>query len=346
MHLSNRNKALAALLAAAVLAGCSARNPDYQNEGDGPSLEVPPGLELPRGSSNMSLPELPARSAAITASELLIQPEEVRVRRNGQQRWLVISAEPALVWERVGAFFAKNGFELEKQQPAIGIMETVWTENRDAIPESFIREMVTKAFPKAFSSPYLDKFRVRLEQVDGATELYLSHYGVEQVERGEDDVLTWQSRPADPELTNTMLLRMLLHFGVSEQQASEAMATAEQAPERARLENGGLRLDDAFPRAWRRVGIALDRSGLVVLDRNRAERTYFVRPVEPVQEVSGGGQGLFGNLFGTEDDAAEQTFRVVLNPEGDSTLVQIQDRAGKPASNAQALLERLRDQLR
>ncbi len=42
-----------------------------------------------------------------------------------------------------------------------------------------------------------------------------------------------------------------------------------------------LEVDDGLDRAWRRVGIALDRSGFTVEDRDRAAGLYFVRYVDP-----------------------------------------------------------------
>ena len=45
--------------------------------------------------------------------------------------------------------------------------------------------------------------------------------------------------------------------------------------------NGVLTLDEPFDRAWRRVGLALDRVGFTVEDRDRAKGLYYVRYVDP-----------------------------------------------------------------
>ena len=63
-------------------------------------------------------------------------------------------------------------------------------------------------------------------------------------------------------------------------------ATAPAARRRARACVEGrptptLQVDDGFDRAWRRVGIALDRSGFTVEDRDRGQGLYFVRYVDP-----------------------------------------------------------------
>ena len=42
-----------------------------------------------------------------------------------------------------------------------------------------------------------------------------------------------------------------------------------------------MALNDQFDRAWRRVGLALDRVGFTVEDRDRSKGLYFVRYVDP-----------------------------------------------------------------
>ena len=80
---------------------------------------------------------------------------------------------------------------------------------------------------------------------------------------------------ANPDLEAEMLTRLMVRFGTSEPQAVAAVAQAAAQPERARLEKGGdglprLVVDESFDRAWRRVGLALDRSGFTVVDRDRS----------------------------------------------------------------------------
>ena len=54
-----------------------------------------------------------------------------------------------------------------------------------------------------------------------------------------------------------------------------------------------LIVDDNFDRSWRRIGLALDRVGFTVEDRERASGLYYVRYVDSddrgVQEKSTGG---------------------------------------------------------
>jgi outer membrane protein assembly factor BamC len=82
-----------------------------------------------------------------------------------------------------------------------------------------------------------------------------------------------------------MMRRLMVRLGVQEARAKAGLEQASAAPRAhmTRLQDGGGRLaiDDPFDRAWRRVGLALDRVGFTVEDRDRSKGLYFVRYVDP-----------------------------------------------------------------
>jgi len=110
---------------------------------------------------------------------------------------------------------------------------------------------------------------------------------------------------------------------------------------------GALQVDDGFDRAWRRVGLALDRSGFTVEDRDRAQGLYYVRYVDPKKDK--GEAGFFGKLFGKDESASNLSrYRISLKGQADSTLVTVLDNQGAPETGdaAQRILERLATDLR
>src|ERR1019366_1359380 len=138
----------------------------------------------------------------------------------------------------------------------------------------------------------------------GTTEIYISHRGMEEVyiSSSADNTQTkWQPRPPDPDLEAEMLRRLLSRFGVQQERAKVEVAVA-QAPARATLikgqdGSGTLSIDDQFDRAWRRVGLALDRIGFTVEDRDRSKGLYFVRYVDPdADNNSAKSKGFFAKL--------------------------------------------------
>ena len=101
------------------------------------------------------------------------------------------------------------------------------------------------------------------------------------------------------------------------------------------LQNNGtgpLVVNDGFDRAWRRVGVALDRSGFTVEDRDRTQGVYFVRYIDPA--FAGKDEpNLFQKLFswGKKDDEGGPTrYRVSVKAEGDRSIVSVLNGQGVP----------------
>ena len=141
----------------------------------------------------------------------------ITLEQAGNQRWLVVSAPPDQVWPKVREFWTRNGFALKRDDPTIGIMETDWLENRADIPQDGIRAVLKKYLDVLYSAPTRDRFRVRLERAAGgnATDVYLTHSGVEEVAVGgasasASNTYIWQRRPSDPELEAEMLNRLMV----------------------------------------------------------------------------------------------------------------------------------------
>lgn len=248
-----------------------------------PPLDVPPDLTGPATDDRYIVPDLkPSESKTYSAysRELANGQNEgvtrllpansdesmVRTERSGTQRWLVIKREPEMVWPIVKDFWEGMGFGIKVEMPEAGVIETDWAENIAVTPQNILLRTV--------STIERDKFRTRLERGDtGTTEIYISHRGMD--------------RPADPDLEAEMLARLVVYFGVAKEQAKSIVANSKDK-DRAYLdpENGSiLTIDEAFDRSWRRVGLALDRIGFTVEDRDRSAGIYFVRYVDPDNKI-------------------------------------------------------------
>ncbi len=322
---------------------------DYKKSQTLPSLEVPPDLTKSSIDDSLAVPDIdPAGSATLSAyngerrdpqaraasENVLPQQSDIHVERDGNKRWLVIQGEPEQIYPKVREFWLQNGFLLKREDPRIGIMETDWLENRADIPTDIIRSTISKVFDSLYSSATRDKFRIRLERgkETGTTEVYISHQGVEEVVSGNSTV--FQPRPSDPELEVEMLNRLIVYFGVDQQKAKTLLAEKEAQTPRAQLTRDAagasfLRLEEDFSRAWRRTGLALDRVGFTVEDRDRSRGLYFVRYVDPLKDDKkdkgflsklkfwGGSDKLDSNQYLVSVVGEESTSRiVVLNKDG------------------------------
>jgi outer membrane protein assembly factor BamC len=307
-----------------------------------------------------------------------------RIERQGSQRWLVVEAPPEKVWTTVQDFWTESGFALRMQSPETGIMETEWAERRARVPDTWLRAQLSKALNTLYSTAERDKFRTRLETDGKVTEIYVSHRGmVEELTGIYKESSVWVPRASDPELEAEFLRRLMLKFSPEQTTSAPrggaagagaaanvgaaasagaaagagAMAAVAPPPDRARIVQADGRsyveLQDGFDRSWRQVGLALDRGGFTVEDRDRSRGTFFVRYVDPEQEART--TGVLDRVFGTgksSKDLSGRRYRIVVESADPGSRVGVLGDDGLPPSTdadrriATQIVGLLRDQLR
>ncbi|MBU1689996.1 MAG: outer membrane protein assembly factor BamC [Gammaproteobacteria bacterium] len=364
------------------MAGCGStsllesKKIDYKSAGKLPPLEIPPDLTSPTADNRFAVPDVsPQGSATLSVynkeragqpqttaatSNLLPSQDKVRVERAGSQRWLVVNATPEQIWPVAKEFWQENGFLIKLEVPESGVMETDWAENRAKIPQDAIRSVLSKVMDGLYSTAERDKFRTRLERgaEQGTTEIYISHRGMYEVIEGGDggNRTVWQPRPADPELEADMLRRLMVRFGVDEVR-SQAMMVADGKRERAKVTRtqegaGSLTVFDTFDRAWRRVGLALDRVGFTVVDRDRSKGLYFVRYVDPDIDGKKDEKGFMSKLAFWKSDSKNQDkleqyrIQVMATSEGSAVNILNKDGAVDNSETATRILNLLLEQLK
>jgi outer membrane protein assembly factor BamC len=376
MHMKTLFLGIVCFAAAAALAACSTfelptKKIEYKSAGKLPPLDVPPDLTRPTGDERFVVPDAGARGAATysayqrdregrsetTGSGVVLPAQsDARVERAGTQRWLVIKGEPEKLWPVVKDFWQEIGFIVNVEMPEAGVMETDWAENRARVPDGIIRNTLGKLLDSVYSTSERDKFRTRLERgaQPGTTEVYISHRGMEEVYVSlAEEQTKWQPRPSNPELEAEMLRRMMVRLGVPDERARAQVASTPQPP-RATLQKGGegaaLAMNEQFDRAWRRVGLALDRVGFTVEDRDRSKGVYFVRYIDPgIDNKSAENKGWFSRLkfWGSDPKKAEQ-YRVVVKDMGERAEVNVlnKDGAREQSATGNRILTLLHEQLK
>lgn len=337
------------------------------------ALEVPPDLARPAGDDLATVPaegaatfsklatKTPTENAAPAASAGVNQTQAstnkpARLERDGALRWLVVQGDPERVWVKAREYFLLNNLKLNVEDPKAGILESDWVERPANIGSGFFGNVLSRIH----STGLRDKIRVRIERgrAAGTSEIYVAHQGLEEVVTsggGDQTVRTaWQPRAADSEMEADILAKLLGHFGVDESQAKTQVAAANA--ERVPLVKGELILaQDDLDAAWRRVGLAMDRSGVIIEDRDRSAGIYYVRYLDSKQ--AGKRRGVFSWLFSDSDkgagpDAKEELpkdrFQVRLKAQTTGTSVAVFDVKGEPdtSSSGQQLLSVLQQQLR
>ena len=360
----NATTRLGLLGLAATLSACSVLETDkinYKSATKGATLEVPPDLTQLSQETRYTVPGGAVSAAAFEAGQAQrprgtanAAPQaigDVKIERDGNQRWLVVNRAPDQLWEPVRDFWLESGFVFTTEQPKLGILETDWAENRAKLPQDIIRSTIGKVFDSLYSTGERDKFRTRMERTaSGATEIFITHRGMQEVyTSAQKDHTIWQPRAADPELETEFLRRLMVKLGVSEEQAKAAATAPVPVAAGARMatvnEVPVVQLDEGFDRAWRRVGVSLDRTGFTVEDRDRSQGVYFVRYVAPADKKE---KGFFSKLFSSSDAAAPLKYRIVVRSEGNQSTVSVLNASGAPdnSANAQRIVRVLFDDLK
>ena len=374
----------ATLALAASLAGCgmlSSVLPDDKIDYGTASrkvqpLDVPPDLtQLAR--DNRYAPQAGAVSASAlgaarpaatsgagaTPTVAITQAGDTHLARMGQQQWLVSPRSPEEVWPLVRQFFLDRNFKFTKEDAASGVLETDWVENRANLPKDLIRSTIGQVLDRLYDSGLRDRFTIRvLRGADGkGSEVYVAHHGLEEVYTSRDGSTTWTNRAADPALETELLTRLMQALSpvavaatpASGASAPDATAPVVQVAAKARVLSGQpgatLEVDDGMERTWRRVGLALDRTGFTVEERDRALATYAVRYVDP--KIAGQDSPNFiSKLFGAKEPAelALGRYRIVLKTVGNSTQITVQKPNGDPdnSESAQRIAQQLVDELK
>lgn len=321
-------------------------------------LEVPPDLTAQSADEQFLIPG-ESNSGSVSATEfysggsarpagsrpqaqvepVLVSSDEVKIKRVGNLRSLEVKMPPEQLWPKLREFWKETGFELAVDDPKIGLMETNWAENRADIPLDGVRRIIGTVFDGIYSSNTRDRYRTRVEPIEGGVEIFVTHRGMEEnytdQNQAAQTTMAWMNRPADPELEAEMLNRLMVKLtGIKEaSQASGRPVGQELISVQKKPDGTSIVLAEDFPLAWRRVGFGLDRAGFIVEDRDRSNGVYYVKYIPDSASAEGEKKGFLGRIFGGSSNntslKADQRFQVLVAPEGDrSTLVKFTSERG------------------
>jgi outer membrane protein assembly factor BamC len=324
------------------------------------TLDVPPDLSQLNRETRYLIP-----GDSVSANELNkivptkndIAPSQIadiRMEHVGSEHWLVIKRSASSVWPLLKQFWIDNGYAVQSEDSKTGFLETDWLDNKKELPKDFISRTLNKYLSSATSSGIRDKFITRLESKDNEIEVSIAHRAIEEVQLNALVPGTaWRARASDPELENEFLRRLMIALGAPEAQAQELAAKSQaNSAKRSNLQPSSTQTVIAYPESfdtsWRRVGVALDRSGFTVEDRDRKSGLYYVRFVE--RTVEGKEPGFFSRLFGeSSTPEGPQRYRIKLEMVNDrESTISVLNASGEPLrSNAsQKIAQLLMDELK
>ena len=333
----------AVVICLGMLSACSTYDREYKDSSSLPPLDVPPDLTEPDWNQRMAIPgrggdkvsalETSRRETdgsqpmptANSATMVLPEFQDVKVLRDGNVRWLEMKASGEALWPELRAFWKEQNIELSKDEPALGLMETEWHEQRGGLPKYGLQGLLSKVTNYLKDSGVRDRYHLRLERAaNGVTNVYITVQRAELIGdmSAEDPALRWQLVSPNPELEANVLTKLMVFLGSTQAEAEQQVASETNLTTATELtrENGVpvLRIKDSFNSVWRRTGVALDRAGLYVEQQNRAEGIYYFT-------YTGDGENkkrFFSKLFGSDDGLeVNKVYEVHLRQEGDEILI-------------------------
>ena len=370
-----------------VLGGCSALGINfsddkvqYEASNTRANLEVPPDL-APIPNDNRF--EVPARPGVVSANAETARMEAAgevkaergaivqrtvvsKMMRDGASRWLRVNADAEQLWTVVQDFWPSVGLVVRRQDPKTGYMETEWAENKAKLPQDIIRGTIGKVLDFAYSTGERDQYRCRIERnEDGTSDIFITHRSMVEVVTGsQSDSTMWQPGPADPTMEAEMLQRLALRIDSEFNPEAEPAAKAADIVQQQDLTKKEARSDvvkgadgkleavvlkEPFDRAWRTVGLVVDRMGFELVDRDRAAGYFAVRYLDPDYEAKVKSErGFFTRVFGSDKAVDVPEYRIRLGDEGSVTRVTViggdgnDDRTGVAPNILTLLAEQLR----
>ncbi len=348
----NRRIAGAATCALALLlSACgttASKPPSYENSFLRPPLEVPPDLVMPDSEGNLTIPQPPGPGGTVAKPDngtLALQPllpsfSGMQIAQDGCERWLVIQATPEQVWDLVQRFVKDRNLAIRQQSRRLGIIDTAWHDT-----EPFAAKAHDDV-PEILGARATYRFRIEPGAQAGNTELYISRRSVNEVLAGR--TTAWEAAPPSPEAEAAMLRTFMVFAGVSQQQAATQIQGGTTAYQTALVTDAQgnllLRFHDTIDNGWRRTGLALDRIGWLVKDRDRSKWTYRVQ-----QANSSGKPGFFKRLFSSSAVSVGPVYLVVLNPTSDGWVearMQLKNGTPAPKADAEPFLKQLYTQMK
>jgi outer membrane protein assembly factor BamC len=353
---------------ALFLAGCSSINStlklpehkiNYKDSKSVKSLEVPPDLTAPEFDSTYTVDANGTVSAAaynrhdgraaVQSTKVLQMVQGVQIKRAGSVSWLEVQAPAETLWPKLTAFWTKLGVSLKSNEPRVGLMETEWAENRAGLPMDWLRKALGGMFQGTYDAGSRDKFRLRIERPSSnVTNVFISHRGAEEM-ISPDGGVKWEQRPADANLEAEILNR-LSAFLQGDRQAATTRASVKQIATSVTWSTvqsrPALHVNDNRKRTWLRVGVMLERAGILIEGQDQANGIYKVVYKGGVKQDKQGWLSKVTNVFKGDKDGLSigNEYQIHLSDSGANTRIMATDDAGQPlnAKASRAILAKLK----
>ncbi len=308
-------------------------------------LAVPPGLTSPDLETNYKI---------IGEDESTYHIDKIKnfaIQEGGSQRWLVISNKKVdQIWPTMMAYLSQQGLSVKYQNKGVGLIQTDWATKNNVVNETGVRKFFGLAgWGSMYSLDSQYMFRVTLWQDGDDTHIFVTSYLMNlvyvgcvparnsTVEASDKERTTWMAVPPDPQVELDFLLKFVEFAGADTNKVKQANIETKEAAgaaPMASLNGNQLIIYDQFDRAWWRTGLALERVGLGIADKNRSNGEYYVYSLQ--SQIDNPKPGFLSKIFGGDAQAPEAPkaqYTVKLVTSNNQTILTISTYNGANSTN-------------
>jgi outer membrane protein assembly factor BamC len=341
------------------------------------TLVVPPGLSSPELNTDYKMTNSKGVDGKVGNSGarvgqdggyLIDQVKDMHIMQGGSERWLVINNKTVdQVWPMIIAYLAQQGLMVKYKNQAVGLIQTDWANKNNTVHETGVRSLfdwIGWGSMYSMQSQYM--FRINLWQNGNDTHIFVTDYQMNEVypgcvpaknstvESSDHQTTRWMPVPPNPQLELDFLLHFMLYSGINPAEVKDeavkvVMVTTNSSTLAAHLSGGTLVIDDGFDRAWWRTGLALERIGLGIADKNRTTGEYYVYPLQ--SQVDNPEPGFLSRWLGSSKNdlklpQAQYNVKLVTKDSTHTSLTMVVTKQNTDKKPAEAIQKYLTDLLR
>lgn len=347
------HKMIVPVLFATLAVGCSTAPPveqiiegrkvDYSREEyqDGRELQYPPDVIAAEQAKADT--QLLSEYRIQAVPDIISAPDEVEIaparrvvyRRDGNLRWIDLDLPAVDSWNLARGFWQELDFELSREDPETGSLETEWLDLRQGLASTGLGAFVDEILNRVRDSGERDKFITRVEADGDASSIFISHRHISAQFDREGLFSGYTPLPPDSQLESEMLRRMMIYAAkepeglLPEEEAfAEEIAEAEEeGSDDYELLETELEIRKPFRESWLLVRIGLDRGGFTIEDQDHVERAYYIQHSggPESQQIFGKAEtNFFNKLFGEQKPILrELKLSLTEDVERNSTVVTV-----------------------
>jgi outer membrane protein assembly factor BamC len=308
--------ALSAIVSLAIVGCGTTQDLRYLDSQAAEQLEIPTDLTVTYQNNEVVLPSNFSSdvddSKPLESVPVLLKVESLQLEGQAGFHWLSADDSVDDIFQAVKNFWSSEGFLIEIEEPAIGVMQTAWVykeEGKNNGGDNFLARLLAS---DDFSATQ-NQFRTRIERdaETGKNRIYIAHRGTtynhilqtrqnENVKQNE-----WVLIPPNSEFEVEMLSRLMVYLGVQQAELDQQLNQIKLFTTLTSLHvdyaqnETYLLVKDIYSKTFYRILHQLDRMNIEVVSSNidtgiKVKGMIRVK-TNAVEEVTEGGFFSFGS---------------------------------------------------